>query len=87
VNVTGTVTLGGSDVLGLSGGVTASNVLYNFVGAGGTITTHVGNIINGTLLAPTYSFDLDGVFNGSIIGGGSTITLKSGARVTQRFCP
>ena len=87
INVTGTLTLGGSDAIALSGGVTANNVLVNFSGTGGTISTHVGNVINGTMLAPTYSFDLDGVFDGSIIGGGSAITFKSGAKVNQRACP
>ena len=83
VNVSGSVSLGGSETLGMDGGVTADHVLYNFTGASGTITTHVGNVLNGTLLAPTYSFSLDGLFNGAIIGGGKSITLLSGARVNQ----
>jgi hypothetical protein len=82
VNVTGTLTLGGNTTLGLAGGVTADHVLYNFVGASGSITTKVGNVLNGTLLAPAYSFTLDGTFNGEIIGGGS-ISLLSGAHVNQ----
>jgi hypothetical protein len=81
VNVTGTVSLGGSDVLGLAGGVAASHVLYNFVGNSGTIATHVGNVLYGTLLAPKYSFNLDGAFIGEIIGGGKSIALLSGAKV------
>jgi hypothetical protein len=83
VNVSGSLSLGGSATLGLAGGVTADHVLYNFTGASGTISTHVGNVLNGTLLAPKYSFSLDGVFNGEIIGGGKSITLLSGARVNQ----
>ena len=75
VNVTGTLTLGGSSVLGLSGGVTADHVLYNFTGVGYTIATHVGNVTNGTLLAPQCNFDLDGMFNGEIIGGGGSISF------------
>ena len=35
----------------------------------------------GTLLAPTYSFNLDGSFIGEIIGGGSSIQLLSNAAV------
>lgn len=87
VNVTGTLSLGGSAVLGVSGGVTSGNVLYNFLGANGTISTHVGNVVNGTLLGLNYSFSLDGAFSGRIIGGGSSITLKSGTLVTPPVCP
>jgi hypothetical protein len=83
VNVTGSVALSGSTSLGLAGGVTADHVLYNFIGPSGTIATHVGNVLNGTLLGPTYSFNLDGAFNGEIIGGGPSITLLSQARVTE----
>ena len=80
VNVTGTLTLGGSSVLGLNGGVTADHVLYNFTGVGcASIATHVGNVTNGTLLAPQCNFDLDGMFNGEIIGGGGSIKLLYGA--------
>ena len=86
VNVTGTLSLGGSSVLGVSGGVGSGNVLYNFIGSSGTISTHVGNIMNGTLLAPKYSFNLDGVFNSRIIGGGASIALLSGAIVNQPVC-
>jgi hypothetical protein len=88
VNVTGTVTLGGSTMLGVSGGVTAEHVLYNFTGSSGTISSHVGNTFYGTLLAPNYSFNLDGNFNGEIIGGGSNISLLSGAVVNYHpFTP
>jgi hypothetical protein len=79
INVTGTVTLGGSSTLGVNG-VGADQVLYNFTGSGQTISTHVGNVIYGTLLAPNDSFHLDGTFNGRIIGG-QNITLMSGAVV------
>jgi choice-of-anchor A domain-containing protein len=81
VNVTGGVNLTGNTTLGLAGGVTASNVLYNFTGSSGNISTKVGNVLNGTLLAPTYNFNLDGAFNGEIIGGGGSINMLSGTRV------
>ena|ERR1051325_9198566 len=87
VNVTGTLTLGGNATLGVSGPVATGNVLYNFTGASGTISTHVGNVVNGTLLAPTYSFNLDGGFNGRIIGGGKSIVMMSGTLVNQPACP
>jgi len=79
VNVSGTLSLTGSTVLGVAGGVSGSNVLYNFTGSGGTITTHVNNMVNGTLLAPNYDFILHSL-NGRIIGG-QNITLMSGATV------
>jgi hypothetical protein len=69
------------------GGVAGANVLYNFVGTSGTNSTSVGNSINGTLLAPTYSFNLDGTINGRVIGGGSSISLLSGAIVNPPKCP
>jgi hypothetical protein len=78
VNVTGTLSLTGSTVLGVAGGVSGNNVLYNFTGSG-TITTHVNNMVNGTLLAPNYDYILHSL-NGRIIGG-QNITLMSGATV------
>lgn len=86
VNVSGTLTFGGNAALALAGGVTADHVLYNFTGAGGgTITSHVGNTFYGTLLAPDYSFNLDGSFHGRIIGGGSgdALAMLSGATVAN----
>jgi hypothetical protein len=65
----------------LGGGVTANHVLYNFTAGSGTITSQVGNLFYGTLLAPKLSFNLDGAFIGEIIGGGSSIQLLSNATV------
>ena len=79
--MTGNATFGGTGGLLLAGGVTANHVLYNFTGSSGTITSHVGNVFYGTLLAPTYSFNLDGSFIGEIIGGGCLIQLLSNAAV------
>jgi hypothetical protein len=88
VNVTGSVKLNGSETLSLAGGVTADHVLYNFTGASGSIATHAGNVLNGTLLAPTYSFSLGGTCNGEIIGGGKSISLLAGAHVNAvAFAP
>ena len=86
VNVTGSATFGGSGGLMLAGGVTPNHVLYNFTGSSGTISSHVGNTFYGTLLAPNYSFNLDGAFVGEIIGGGSSIVIMSGATVNNP-CP
>jgi hypothetical protein len=87
INVAGALKLTGSSTLTVLGGVASANVLYNFVGTSGTNSTSVGNSINGTLLAPTYSFNLDGTINGRVIGGGSSISLLSGAIVNPPKCP
>jgi hypothetical protein len=83
VNVTGGVDLGRNAVLGLAGGVTAGHVLYNFTGARGAVHAHAGSVVNGTLLAPHYSFGLAGTVNGEVIGGGSRISLRGGAQVNE----
>ena len=84
INVTGTLALTGSTALGMSGGVGDANILYNFTGSG-TITTHVNNMVHGTLLAPNYDFILHSL-NGRIIGG-QNITLMSGAKVNGPSAP
>jgi hypothetical protein len=85
VNVSGTLSLTGSTVLGVNGGVSAANVLYNFTSSGLTINTHIANMVFGTLLAPNDTFVLHSL-NGRIIGG-QDITLMSGATVTAPSTP
>jgi hypothetical protein len=88
LNITGTLTLGGNASLVVSG-VSLATVLYNFTGdcasnpGAQTISTHVGDTMNGTFLAPYYIFNLDGTWNGELIGGPLTIGLFSGAKVNQ----
>jgi hypothetical protein len=83
VNVTGSLNLRGSSVLGLAGGVTADHVIYNFVGRH-TITARAQNVLNGTLLAPHGSFNLNGTtVNGEIVAGGAGVLLTGGAWVNQ----
>lgn len=71
-----------NSVVAVAGGVTGNHVLYNFTGSGATLSTHVGNVIIGTLLAAHDSFNLDGAFVGEIIGGGNSISLLSDATVS-----
>jgi uncharacterized repeat protein (TIGR01451 family)/choice-of-anchor A domain-containing protein len=83
VNVTGNATFGGTGGLLLAGGVTPNHVLYNFTdtnnGPGpGTITSAIGNTLDGTLLAPNYNLNLAGSFIGAVIGGGKTLSLQGG---------
>jgi hypothetical protein len=61
-------------------------VLYNFTSTKATISTHVGNVLNEALLAPSDDFNLDGKFDGGILGGGGTIVLMSGTEVNQPEC-
>jgi hypothetical protein len=84
LNVFGGFDLGGSSILGgLAGsGVNASDILINVVGTGSKITTKVGNLVGGTLLAPDRAFELHSV-NGAVIGGDLQMTLMSGATVNQ----
>lgn len=91
VNVSGNLSLTGTASL-LLDGVTADHVMYNFTGGSsttpGTFNTHVGDVVNGTMLAPYYNMNLDGTWNGELIGGISDISLLSGATVTQEsFAP
>ncbi len=83
VNVTGNANLSGSETLGLAGGVTANHVLYNFTGHGDSINILTTKVVDGTLLALHDDFNLDGTFNGEIIGGGAEIILLPGATVDQ----
>jgi choice-of-anchor A domain-containing protein len=80
VNVKGSVDLDGSESLGLAGGVTANHVLYNFIGARGSVSARDGTVIDGTLLGPTYGFDLEGKIDGEIISGREVVLF--GAKVT-----
>ena len=82
-NILGGLTLTGSSSVVLTGGVTANDVAFNFIGGGSSISTHVGNTISGILLAPQRDMTLDGTFFGKLIGGGSTLTLMSGAIVND----
>jgi choice-of-anchor A domain-containing protein len=79
-NIYGGMTLGGSSSVILNGGVTATNVVFNFIGAGSSLMTHVGNNVQGIVLAPQRDITFHGLF-GEVIGGGKTLTLMSGATV------
>ena len=87
INVSGTIDLRDRATLAVAGGVTAGAVLYNLTGTG-AVEIHVRNVVNGTILAPNYSLELDGDFNGAVIGGGRNKAINLfEARVTQAACP
>ena len=47
------------------------------------MTTHVDEVVDGIVLAPHSSLNLDGTFNGELISGGSSIALLSNAIVNS----
>jgi hypothetical protein len=68
-------------------GISESHVLFNVLGTGSTLMTNVGDTIRGTILAVQRTITFDGVFVGEIIGGGSSLTLLSGANVNSPSPP
>src|SRR5579884_1748658 len=81
VNFNGSLTLNGSASIGESGSTGPLSVLLNVTG--GNISAHVGDEVNGILLAPTENADLDGTYNGYVISGGVLLGLHAGATVNQ----
>jgi len=87
INVTGSLSLVGTAFLGVTG-TPLNHVLYNFTGSGITLNTHVGDVLNGIILVDHGgSSSLDGSFNGEIIYGGKSVSLLSGALVTETAAP
>lgn len=88
INVTGNLCLTGTASL-LVSGVPVSQVLYNFTGGSASnpgvhsFNTHVGDVVDGTMLAPYYTMTLDGTWNGELIGGPMSIGLLSNSSVNQ----
>lgn len=82
INVSGGLSLVGTAGL-MSAGVADSNILYNFTASNAAINTHIGDQVNGILLAAGSSstMTLDGTFNGELIG--HNISLLSNAVVNQ----
>jgi hypothetical protein len=84
INITGKLDLTGNAIIGGLGGVDASDILINVLGTGTTLTTHVDDMINGTLLSLNRSITFHGT-TGAIIAGGitvdSTTTIMSGATI------
>jgi hypothetical protein len=87
VNVNGGFDLVGSGGIVAGSGIDASHVIVNIIGTGSTVTSHVGNEINATLLLPDRAAVLHSL-NGAIYGGTQQITLMSGATVNSMpFAP
>jgi hypothetical protein len=79
LNVTNAFSLGGTAA------IVASDPTHVFVNYTGTsaLQTHVGDSIDGYLFIPSADATLDGTFFGGLYGGEGTISLMSGAVVTN----
>ena len=88
VNISGSVSLVGTASILAGSNVSDGNILLNLYSNSGTLNTNVGDTTDGIVLAPTASFNLDGVFNGELISGGGQIALPSNSTVNYGpACP
>ncbi len=84
MNVSGSFNLSGASSIVLTGGITASDVLYNFVGSGGSVAMSGGASITGILLAPQKGIALsNSSVTGEIISGGSGIAFSGTTQVNN----
>jgi len=90
LNVTGSITLTGTESLSLTGGVTSNDVLYNLTEQGNyVISTTSGTTLDGIFLDATADcgdgaeFTVDGTLNGELIA--ADINLGSGAKLNPQI--
>jgi hypothetical protein len=84
MNVSGSFALSGASRITLTGGITPSDVLYNFVGSGGGIAMSGGASVAGILLAPQRGIALsNAIVTGEIISGGSGIAFSGTTQVNN----
>lgn len=88
VRISGNVKLSGGSFLGGSNGVDASHIIYDLVGASGTLNTDKDNAVSGSMIFLNYTATLDGAFTNlyggySAIDNTTTVTLQSGVTVTS----
>ena len=82
LNVSGSFTLQGTAGILANGGTSPSHIFINYTGTS-TLTTKVGDTIDGYLLVTKASATLDGGFVGGIYSGKGKVTLMSGATVSS----
>jgi probable HAF family extracellular repeat protein len=68
VNLSGSMTLGGSGGIKVGGSVPTSHLLINMTGSGKLINTHVRNSVQGTILGPNVGGSLNGAFGSLLLG-------------------
>ncbi|OGP93389.1 MAG: hypothetical protein A2157_17995 [Deltaproteobacteria bacterium RBG_16_47_11] len=84
MNVSGSFALSGASRILLAGGITPPDVLYNFVGSGGSVAMSGGASVTGILLAPQRGIALSSsTVTGEIISGGSGIAFSGTAQVNN----
>jgi len=84
INVSGSFALSGASRIVLAGGITPADVLYNFVGSGGSIAMSGGASVAGILLAPRRGVSLsNSTVTGEVISGGSGIAFSGTTRVNN----
>jgi uncharacterized repeat protein (TIGR02543 family) len=84
MNVSGSFALSGASRIVLAGGITPSDVLYNFVGSGGGVAMSGGASVTGILLAPQRAIALSSsTVTGEIISGGSGIAFSGTTQVNN----
>jgi len=84
MNVSGSFALSGASRIVLAGGITASDVLYNFVGSGGGVAMSGGASVVGILLAPQRGISLsNSIVTGEIISGGSQVAFSGTTQVNN----
>jgi len=84
MNVSGGFALSGTSKIVLAGGVNPSDVLYNIVGSGGSVSMSGGASVTGILLAPQRGVSLsNAIVTGEIISGGSGISFSGTTQVNN----
>jgi choice-of-anchor A domain-containing protein len=84
MNISGSFDLSGASKIVLAGGITASDVLYNFVGSGGSVAMSGGASVAGILLAPQRGISIsNAIVTGEIISGGSGISFSGTTQVNN----
>ncbi len=81
INVAGGFDLGGNGGIVAGAGVSASQILINVESSGTKLTSKVGNIVDGTLLAPYDPLEFHSVSGAIFAGGGGEVKLMSDATV------
>jgi choice-of-anchor A domain-containing protein len=84
MNVSGSFNLSGASSIVLPGGITPSDVLYNFVGSRGSVAMSGGSSVTGIVLAPQRGIALSSsAVTGEIISGGSGIAFSGTMQVNN----
>ncbi len=84
MNVSGSFALSGVSRIVLAGGITPSDVLYNFVGSGRGVAMSGGASVVGIVLAPQRAVALSSsTVTGEIISGGSGIAFSGTTQVNN----